>query len=179
MSLSQSLHSQNATSAEASKVCVVQFDKSGQRDSHIFDRSTNLRSYLNQNTRTHRRIFIVEDLARNFVELLGSRLKIHPLVFARHLADLSFLESFDELFPDEPELTHFTLPFFHFMDAPAVVQSTKMGLEEIYRTDANVRRLFALPKSFGTFDHRATVLELECCISYWNQRNPDGGWDGE
>jgi hypothetical protein len=157
---------------------VFQFKESGERKFYTFERSTNLAHYLDQKPRAYRRIFVVEDLARNFVGILGSRLKIHPSIFARHLADVSFLESFDELLPNGPEITQFTIPFFHFMDAPTVVYPKKTVVEEIYRTDSNVRRLFALPKSFGNFDHRGTILELECCISYWNQRNSDGGWDG-
>ena len=120
----------------------------------------------------------MEDLARNYVEILGSRLHIHPAVFARHWGDLSFLESLDELHTDD--LPRFTLPYPHFMNAPKILGEPRKDLEELYRAKFNVRRYMAVPKAFGDWDLRGSIAELESCVSYWGQEpGTDGSWDGK
>lgn len=125
-----------------------------------------------------RRLFILEDLPRHFVELLCSQLRIHPSFFARHCADLSFLDTYNDLPGQVKETDQLFIPFTHFIHTPKVIHRPECELAELYCADFIVRRILAWPKPFGGWDLRGSIAELECGISYWAIEYDDGGWDG-
>jgi hypothetical protein len=126
-----------------------------------------------------RRLFILEDLPREFVELLGSQLRVHPSFFARHCTDLSFFDTWTDLSCQPKEINQLFLPSMHFMHAPKIVQHPGRDLAELYCANFIVRRILAWPKPFGGWDLRGTIAELECGISYWASEHDGGSWDGK
>jgi hypothetical protein len=196
--LAEHIKEQDDSAAEASRVEVIHFSEDGERiqrratcselrdmlDSPSsgqtrydpFDFDTNQMAPVpTTNYKPVRRIFLVEDVSRNYMGILGSRLRIPPIFFAKHLLELSVLEQFQD---EEPanNIESFTLPFFQFARAPKV--SSKQPLEEMYRVKANATRLFAFPKPYGSFDLRGTIIEVEHCFSFWSRKKGDDDWDG-
>ena len=68
-----------------SRITVIEFEEVGSR-SKTFDDYKDIRDYLDGRPSREwpRRLFLLEDLPVRIVCLLGSRLKIHPSVFANH-----------------------------------------------------------------------------------------------
>jgi hypothetical protein len=193
---------QDHLSAEASRIQLFVFNEDGIRTCfrpssseelrQLLDTSTNLQglqsdSSSNQtkpdpsnNTPKLRRIFVVEDVSRNHVAVLGSRLKIPPAFFARHLLEVSILSPFDDRPVGEENIQSFALPFFQLRKAPKISKSSpRQVLEELYRLKANVTRFIACPKPHGSFDLRGTVFEIESCLSYWSCFRDEHDWDGK
>jgi hypothetical protein len=191
MKLAQGLGQQDSVDAEKGRVAVLEYNAEGKPLRKDFKTSQQLLQYLDQEeqpvwdpqqnpvpTPGVRRLFILEDLSRRHVEILGSRLKIHPIHFARHWGDLGFLESIDDFQTTKHRTSRLTLPFPIFLNAPTVTSSPRRPLEELYLANFNVRRIVAFPKPFGSWDLRSSIIEMECCISYWSQPTENGGWDG-
>jgi hypothetical protein len=191
MKLAQGLRQQDSADAEKGRVAVLEYNAEGKPSRKDFKTSQQLLQYLDQEERPvwdsqhnpvpkpgARRVFIMEDLSRRHVEILGSRLKIHPIHFARHWGDMGFLESIDDFQTTKHRTSRLTLPFPIFLNAPKVTSSPKRPLEELYLANFNVRRIVAFPKPFGSWDLRSSIIEMECCISYWSQPIENGGWDG-
>ncbi len=125
-----------------------------------------------------RRLFLLEDLPRSFVELLGSYLRVHPGIFARHCADLSFLEPYTTLPVEREEISHLYIPFMYFIDAPTLRDKPTRALQELFRADFHARRIVAWPKPYGGWDLRSSIAEVECGISYWAVKHGYDSWDG-
>lgn len=191
MKLAQGLRRQDSVDAEKGRVAVLEYDAEGKPSPQEFKSTQTLLEYFdredkpNTDSQLHpnpksgaRRLFILEDLSRRHVEILGSRLKIHPILFARHWGDLSFLESIDDFQTTDHRTSRLTLPFPNFSNAPTVRSAPNRPLEELYLANFNVRRIVAFPKPFGSWDLRSSIVEMECCISYWSQPTENGGWDG-
>lgn len=190
--LSQILLEQTETDASRGRLSIIHFDTQGQRVAKALHTSSELHEYISTDqTRTlnivhsqnpfayNRRIFIMEDLPRSSVELLGSHLRINPLFFARHCADLSFLQSYDSFSSGHYDISQLFIPFTHFVNAPKLLNKAVRDRAELYAPNFHVRRLLSLPKAYGGWDLRGSIGELECCISYWGIELEDGGWDGE
>ena len=189
MTLASGLKHQTAISAEKGRVTLLEYQDKGAPKLHNFANSQQLLHYFDGEEEAssklqpleipskRQRLFILEDLSRNHVEVLGSRLKIHPILFARHWGDLSFLESVDDFSTMDHPISHLTLPFSTFLNAPTILGEHRTDLEELYLANFNVRRILALPKPFGPWDLRSSVTEMESCFSYWSKPNEHGGSD--
>lgn len=85
--LYKALVSQKQEDESLSRISVVQFMNDGSR-SKTLRNYEEFKSYLDGQSPDRqpntRRLFILEDLPVRFMCLLGSRLRIHPTVFARH-----------------------------------------------------------------------------------------------
>ncbi|KPI44757.1 uncharacterized protein AB675_8303 [Cyphellophora attinorum] len=196
--LAEHIKSQDVFAAEASRVEVIEIDEQGNRTQQQPTTSHAFRALLDHTTTSHtpddsnhdsagikppsdsdpapvRRIVIMEDVSRSYMGILGSRLRIPPTFFARHLLEQSVLEDFRIDDSKDDEAQSFTLPFFRFAKAPKV--SSNQPLEEMYRVKANATRLFAFPKPHGTFDLRGTIIEVEHCFSFWCRTRADNDWD--
>ena len=188
--LSESLAQQSEAIACDGRLAILEFERSGPPDILQLKQAAELRAYFVTNSTepsdqqrvtggpTRRRLFILEDLPRDFVELLGSQLRIHPSFFARHCADLSFLDTYNKLPGQAKEIDQLFIPFMHFMHSPKVIHRPDCELAELYCANFIVRRILAWPKPFGGWDLRGSIAELECGISYWAIEYDDGGWDG-
>jgi len=83
--LYKAMVSQQAGDEELSRISVIEFETAGLR-SKSFPTYNEFNTYLELKSTKDapRRLIILEDLPVRFVCLLGSRLRIHPCVFARH-----------------------------------------------------------------------------------------------
>ncbi|KAH6676981.1 hypothetical protein F5X68DRAFT_246039 [Plectosphaerella plurivora] len=126
-----------------------------------------------------RTVYVIEDMTKHYVEVFCRKLGVHPSFFARHLIELSVIESMDELFHDDGDVFAFTIPFFEVQAAPRIMSDSGSSHtpEELFRIKSNVSRLVAFPRPHGTFDLRGTVIEIQCLTSYWSRTHNDGGWD--
>ena len=197
-SLAQALSQQTETTANNGRIAVLSFDAVEQQRVQVFGRAVDLEAYLtgcntratasggtpqvNGTQRRQRRLFILEDLPRTFVELLGSHLRIHPSFFARHCTDVSFLKSYGDLPTDGSDIHQLHLPFKVFMPALKALGTPTGTYHQIYCADLIARRFVAWPKRSKTsrgWYLRSAVSELEACISYCGVPSANGGWDGE
>jgi hypothetical protein len=182
---------------------VIQFDEAGEKSRFQPANSDELKIFLDRPESEHtsqlisdhgsneavpevfvseniRRIFVVEDVSKNYVGILGSRLRIPPIFFARHLLELSVLDQLEDGAIGRGSIQSFALPFFQFAKAPKVLlPSSNQALEELYRVKANATRHFAFPRPYGTFDLRGTIIEIESCFSYWSNTRNRNSWDGK
>ncbi|CAG8959785.1 hypothetical protein HYFRA_00001692 [Hymenoscyphus fraxineus] len=83
--------------AEKTKVAVLEFSKSGdepmRKDFHLIGR---LRDYVNETTDPeYARLFIVEDLSRDVIEILGAKYDIDPLYFRSQISDYMWYNTTD------------------------------------------------------------------------------------
>ena len=150
----------------------------------IIENSTLLRQHLDTaapgGVTGRCRLVILQDLPRNHVEVIGSRLRVHPTVFARHWGDTSFLETADDVVDPGKGCYRFTIPYPDFTKAVRFLEQPPREPEEMYRADFLVRRLMVVPESFSEWDLRGSVAEIEACLSFWGRIHvEDGGWDGE
>lgn len=85
--LYRAMASQTLEDENMCRVSVLEFANDGSR-SKTMHRYTEFKMYLDEHAQNLsqdcRRLFILEDLPVRFVCLFGSRLRIHPTVFARH-----------------------------------------------------------------------------------------------
>lgn len=83
--LYRALASQQAQDERMSRISVVEFEKGGSR-SKTFTVFEECKDYLHGDTEdtSNRRLIVLEDMPVRLVCLLGSRLHIHPSIFARH-----------------------------------------------------------------------------------------------
>ena len=81
--------------AERRRVAMIDFDENGKTSITQFTSTAELRSFFDKDEPStyiprqppRKRLYLLEDIARNNVEVLGSRLRIPPSVFAAHWAD--------------------------------------------------------------------------------------------
>lgn len=85
--LYQAMISQHVEEEALSRMSVIEFQTDGLR-SRTFTAFAELRNYMDgtspSNDSSLRRLFVLEDMPVRYICLLGSRLRIHPTVFARH-----------------------------------------------------------------------------------------------
>lgn len=82
--LYRAMAGQIAADEQLTRISVIEFQSGGSK-SKTFTTYTEFKRYLEDSeSQSIRRLFILEDLPVRFVCLLGSRLRIHPTVFARH-----------------------------------------------------------------------------------------------
>lgn len=112
--LYRAMVSQTAEEENLSRISVVEFESGGLR-SRTFLSYDDFRNYIDNGAEKEslKRLFLVEDLPVRLVCLLGSRLRIHPTLFARHYSTEDSSTISDNI-----------------VSLPSIVQtSTKDGLE--------------------------------------------------
>jgi hypothetical protein len=71
--------------AEEGQLAVIEFKGSAAPSVQRLESSRGLRRYLDQSTDDiHQRVFVLEGLPRNFIQILGAKLKVPPDFFASH-----------------------------------------------------------------------------------------------
>ena len=121
-----------------------------------------------------RRLFVLEDLGRNKVTVLGSHLRIPPALFAAHWTDPSFSAKLVE----EDMLTHsnskyfrVTVPQLHRVVREDGYDDYRLGLyQPLY---SNVQRWLQL------LDKERTFEPSQHQVSYWSTTYGNGSWTGE
>ena len=90
---------QQFTDERHSRVSVIEFDDEGS-SSKTFDGYDDFWEYMNESNSfkgRHRRLFLLEDLPVRMVCLLGSRLRIHPGLFANHYSTEDSANASDDI----------------------------------------------------------------------------------
>jgi hypothetical protein len=138
-----------------------------------------------------RRIFILEDLPLNHLEILGSRLCVHPDVFASHYScdqGWAFTHSLGCLPSGSHDKRRFKLRYSTLMPKTYVQMNRKKpcppwlvkgGPEDWFNPKFNVVRGLETPFDNGDWDYRGKHAELEGQVSYWARTGDGGGWDGK
>ncbi|KAF1938433.1 hypothetical protein EJ02DRAFT_473619 [Clathrospora elynae] len=174
----RNLRSQSPHEREMSRVAVIEHRSDTQRDSETFKSSRELQDYLEKAATTEtstppRRLFILEDLALNHIEVLGSKLRIPPTFFGAHWAD-----------PATPTFNHRN-PFRRYSEDTFVIR---------YPSTQPIR-IDASPELHGTIYHYISNVNrhIHCydpkgpiidqpksyhALSFWTSGiREDGSWD--
>jgi len=125
-------------------------------------------------TALRRRIFVLEGLPRNFIEALGSRLRIPPAFFASHWMTGRQEGALLNRMPRYCELRNeYTLKIPR-MQLAQIRSLSDDKLEPIYRMDTPTRRPLSRITLFGEFDGPLSNLER---VSFW-VGSQGQSWDG-
>jgi hypothetical protein len=151
-----------------------------------------LSTYLNANNmRSGRRVILLEGVARNYVEVLGSHFNMDPSFFASQKRPNSWeLTQFNiERTTNLPSLNRpgrsFMIRYPELRYFPLVDGVTQLDdqyvkdLDGLRRVDIS-RRTREIDKrkdlKSGSFDNIGVVSRA---ASYWSRKYEDGGWDGQ
>jgi len=121
-----------------------------------------------------RRIFVLEGLPKNFIEVLGLRLKIPPALFTSHWVTGRYEGAMLNRMPrhyDPTSRCTLRMPRFHRAKVQAL--STDI-VEPIYHTNTPFRRRLSRATLFGDFDGLLSNTER---ASFWVGREGES-WDG-
>lgn len=160
-----------------------------------FENSQDLCKYLKVNTQpSFRRVIILEGVARNYVEVLGSHFNMDPAFFANQKRPNSWDVIKDGYFVERTaNLPSLNDPRRHFMirypelrlfppdaggrtqlDAPYVKDLD--GRRQVYIGRKSSERQIGQDSRKGDF-HNVGVFNR--AASYWSRNHEDGGWDGQ
>ena len=178
---------QDVTARENGRAAVVQFLSHGAISITNFCDSSALETYLEAGMRTDitnnphtplRRMVILEDLPRNYIEILGSRLKIHPSFFAAHYSDpIKTGSAAKGLTLGQASRGSFVLqsPQMHYL----LVEDQELdGGGLIYRGNSHVRRSILKGVKENATDLASCFGEMWNVISFWSVEYGNGDWIG-
>lgn len=187
-------HTKYATSpAEYGKATVLELSlaKPFHVERQDYESSQELSSYLRTNDRCLRnRLILLEGVAKNFVEVLGSYFNMDPSFFANQKRPNSWeLSQFNiERTPNLPSLnnpaTSFLIRYPEMYYFPIIADRTQ--LHDKYVKDLDGRRHVHISRrtreidkdkdlKSGLFDNVGVVGRA---ASYWSRKYEDGLWDG-
>ena len=159
---------------EGTKAHITDFGDDGEAlDRYLRDHANELDSSQQTPTTQHRRLFLLEDLGRNKVQTLGTRLRIPPAFFAAHWID----PSEGHLTVDHDFLSHKRSKYFRCRvpQLHSLVQegqeSYLLGLYEPLNT--NIQRYLQLldkERGFESSQHQ---------ISFWSMSIGKDSWTGK
>jgi hypothetical protein len=171
----RNVQSQSPIERELGRAAVIEYLSNADPDVKILKSSKGLQCYLEETVTAgpRQRLFLLEDLSRNYIEILGSQLRIPPRFFGAHWAD-----------PSTPTFNHRD-PFCRFAhDAflvrypstqPVRVEAPLEVHGQVFHYNTNVNRHLQCyhPKS-PIVDQPKSYHAL----SFWSSgvRN-DGSWD--
>lgn len=143
-----------------------------------FQTSNDLLKYVesvNQNNDTcKRRLYLLEGLPRNYIEILGSQLKIEPYLFAQQLRRVIWDDNNrvgnSPLLPSHPSAAStLALQYFELRDFGDQISDFEV-------TCFNQPRGISVTKVRGEFDGVGIVPKM---ATFWYERKVDDEWDGE
>src|SRR6266498_389019 len=143
-----------------------------------FHKSNELLDYMNHQEQAHtpkcnRRLYLLEGLPPNYIEILGSRLRVDPIVFARQVKcgimdickdvrDIPLLSSH----PASKGSLH--LRYHELRDFEDGIDSFELSCE-------NQNRRISVTKWNGKFDGVGIIRRN---ANFWSRMNGEKGWDG-
>jgi hypothetical protein len=184
----RALHGQDEEAREKARAMAIDFSDQGHPLQTTFQNSVQLQEYLDAdaclqascgataNPVCHRRMIILEDLARNYIEVLGSRLRIHPSFFAAHWSDpVINRHTWKGLTLGQPSRGLFTLaaPQMHKIDVEDVRHG---GGQYMYRLDSHVQRQIMKGQKQSENDYAAGFGEMWNVVSFWSMEYGEGSW---
>jgi hypothetical protein len=121
----------------------------------------------------NRRLYLLEGLPSNHIEILGSRLRIDPDVFARQIdcGELAILKDARDIpmLPSHPTSKHsFSLRYNELRDFGENIDSFELRC-------TNQRRRISTTKWEGKFDGMGIVRRK---ATFWSRMNGAKGWNG-
>ena len=174
------LQAQSSTQCELGRAAVLDHSEGICPTQEIFQSSAKLKEYIDrplalQAPGPRRRLFLLEDLSRNYIEVLGSRLGVPPSVFAAHWED-----------PVMPTFNHRN-PFVRFSKNRFVIRypdchHVAIGIADrdqdtVYALNSNVdRHIYKYSPNGPLIDDPKSYHVL----SFWSTgTRDDGPWDGK
>lgn len=134
----------------------------------------------------NRRLFILEDLEPNYIDVLGHHLGVDPLVFSEQMNTWNFTDSNSIPYRGLPSMStpeqSFSLRYYEIrtLDDPKSVGPLTLQMTfAVNRRRYERWRDIDLPLS-GTKDKRHAFIRR--CTSFWTSQDletKDQGWDGE
>jgi hypothetical protein len=151
---------------------IKHFNTSEVLQSHF--EGNNTREFITKNTEVVRRLYVLEDLGRANVEILGSQLGIPPSFFAAHWVLPGYrIATVDEfsVVPDRHECFRILYPELHHIDPGTEEGDNPLG---IYTDSENnvprVLQLLDMDRQFHSSQHQ---------MSYWSTRLLKESWIGK
>jgi hypothetical protein len=177
------LSTQDGGMAEEGRVAVIEFrDGTGSSIKH-FPASRKLRRYLDGGPggAVHRRVFVLEGLPRNVVQVLGAKLRVPPSFFAAHwLNPGAYVGNLLNRTPRHHDHRHRCILSFrrlhHTLIEAADGDEDGATGNEIYHMDSSARRPLSRLTVFGDFDGPLASLEQ---VSIWSSKGEGNRWDGK
>lgn len=167
---------QRGAVAERGRVAIIDFEEGKETRVRQLASSNDLKSFLDQNEPpcatkqpAQKRLYMLEDIARNKVEVLGSRLRIPPSVFAAHWADPS---TADETFDGSCLLSN----------GPRYFRLRYCQLHRIhgyYPLGLYGDRNGNVPRWLQLLDREREVVGSEHHFSFWATEHGPGSWTGK
>jgi hypothetical protein len=176
------LAKQSPVEGEIGRCAVVEFNQGFAHRTSSFGNSVELRQYLlatspspaiSSQNQPRRRLFVLEDLPRNYILTLGSRLRIPPSFFAGHYDDPAS-STFNHRNPFERHTkSQFRLRYGNSHRAEVDVPPHKSS--SIYAFNTNVcRYLHAYNPKGLLYDE----MRSHHILSFWSSPSGiDGSWD--
>ncbi|KAJ4376308.1 hypothetical protein N0V83_001591 [Neocucurbitaria cava] len=174
----QNIHAQSPHEREMSRAAVIEYSDEDTSTQTVFKTSKDLQYYLERSTvekssAPRRRLFLLEDLSLNYIEALGSQLRIPPSFFGAHWAD-----------PTNPTF-NYRSPFSRYSNDAFVVRyastqpvriDTPHNLQStVYRFNSNVNR------HVHCYDPKSPIIDQPKsyhALSFWTSGiRKDGSWD--
>ncbi|KAI4594749.1 hypothetical protein KJ359_007552 [Pestalotiopsis sp. 9143b] len=167
---------------ESGRCAVIELGSQSGKHPILFQSSEELRIYLSETPsppeakaehEPRRRLFILEDLPRNWVSVLGSRLRIPPSFFAGHYDDPGS-STFNHRNPLE-RYTPWQFRLRYSDSHRAEVDIPQRKTSRIYAYNANVfRYLFAYDPDGPLYDE----MRSSHILSFWSSAiGAEGSWD--
>ncbi|KAH7402963.1 hypothetical protein BKA66DRAFT_436341, partial [Pyrenochaeta sp. MPI-SDFR-AT-0127] len=174
----RNLQSQSPHAREMSRTAVLEYKDTSQCEQMVFKGSKELQYYLERSasdkTRPpQQRLFLLEDLSLNSIEVLGSQLRIPPSFFGAHWADpttptFNYRNPFCRYSKDGFIIRYPSTQPLH-ISAPPGQQNT------IYRFNSNVNR------HVHSYDPKGPIIDQPKsyhALSFWTSDvREDGSWD--
>ncbi|KAH9865993.1 hypothetical protein J1614_008557 [Plenodomus biglobosus] len=171
----RNLQLQTLRERQRSRAAVIEYGDAS-IDHKTFESLRELQTYFQQpvaQQQPRRRLFLLEDLSRDYIEIIGSQLLIHPRFFGAHWAD-----------PTHPNF-NYRSPFTRYTEnnfvirypstLPVRVNAAAEVHGTIFRFDTNVNR------HIHCYDPKGPLVDQPKgyhVMSFWSSgiRN-DGSWD--
>lgn len=177
------LSSQVGARRDQGRAAVITFQDGSKPSARTFETSKALHRYFTKSPAPTspgapalRQMFVLEGLPRNFVEVLGSRLRIPPSLFAAHWAPLSsFVGSLLNQTPrhyDHRNRFILTLPKMHQVK---IQGKESDDADPVYFMQSSINRQLTRTTLFGDFEDPVWSSEK---VSFWSTSQGQS-WDGK
>lgn len=172
------LSTQTGSFREEGRAAVVEFSDGAKPKVYRVQTSRVLRRYFDEPSGSNpimRRLFILEGLPRNFIQVLGARLRVPPVFFSAHWAEpggfLGYLVNRTPRHCDHRN--QFSLSFIkmHWVGIRSFPEDSP---HPSYEMESSTRRRLNLSTIFGDLSELPTSWEQ---VSFWCVSNGDS-WDG-
>ena len=175
----RNVQTQSPHEREMGRTAVIEYHDEVQSAQTVFKTSKELQYYFESSTvedpiPPRRRLFLLEDLSLNYIEVLGSQLRIPPAFFGAHWADptnptFNYRNPFSR-FSEDAFVVRYPSTQPVRVEAPTDMQST------IYRYNSNVNR------HLHCYDPKGPIIDQPKsyhALSFWTSGvRKDGSWDG-